>query len=136
MATGPSAKEMQSQPDGDEALNATPIGKIVAGLNDQQRLAVLHDDRPLLVVAGAGTGKTRTLVYRTSRLIEDGVPPGKILLLTFTNKAAREMRTRLERMLGKGVNALWLGTFHAICARILRHRAGCEADCECACAHT
>ena len=73
-------------------------------LNPQQLAVVMHPGGPMLALAGAGTGKTRTLVYRASRLIEDGVPPGRILLLTFTNKAAREMMRRVEQLLEHGMN--------------------------------
>jgi DNA helicase-2/ATP-dependent DNA helicase PcrA len=93
-------------------------------LNPQQHEAVTSSARQLLVLAGPGSGKTRVLTQRIAFLVnENKVSPHSILAVTFTNKAAREMRTRLERMLGKGVNALWLGTFHAICARILRSEA-------------
>ena len=94
-------------------------------LNSQQHEAVTSSARQLLVLAGPGSGKTRVLTQRIAYLVnETHVNPHNILAVTFTNKAAREMRTRLERMLGRGVNALWLGTFHAICARILRSEAG------------
>ncbi|MDK2980248.1 MAG: ATP-dependent helicase UvrD/PcrA [Chloroflexota bacterium] len=93
-------------------------------LNPQQYEAVTSSARQLLVLAGPGSGKTRVLTQRIAYLVnETQVNPRNILAVTFTNKAAREMRTRLERMLGRGVNALWLGTFHAICARILRAEA-------------
>ena len=93
-------------------------------LNPQQHEAVTSSARQILVLAGPGSGKTRVLTQRIAYHIhEQGVNPGSILAVTFTNKAAREMRARLERMLGPGVNAVWLGTFHAICARILRHEA-------------
>lgn len=93
-------------------------------LNPQQYEAVTSNARQILVLAGPGSGKTRVLTQRIAYLIhEQHVNPAGILAVTFTNKAAREMRTRLERMLGAGVNAIWLGTFHAICARILRREA-------------
>ena len=93
-------------------------------LNPQQHEAVTSSAKQLLVLAGPGSGKTRVLTQRIAYLVnETHANPHNILAVTFTNKAAREMRTRLERMLGRGVNALWLGTFHAICARILRSEA-------------
>lgn len=93
-------------------------------LNPQQHEAVTSDARQILVLAGPGSGKTRVLTQRIAHLIhEREVNPGAILAVTFTNKAAREMRARLERMMGPGVSAVWLGTFHAICARILRREA-------------
>jgi DNA helicase-2/ATP-dependent DNA helicase PcrA len=92
-------------------------------LNEQQLEAVMHPGGPMLVLAGAGTGKTRTLVYRTSRLIEDGVPPGKILLLTFTNKAAREMMDRVEGLVESATTRITGGTFHSAGHRILRRYA-------------
>ena len=89
-------------------------------LNGRQRDAIEHGDGPLMVLAGAGTGKTRVLVHRISRLVERGVPPWEVLAVTFTNKAADEMRHRLHDVLGDAAEAMWIGTFHAICARILR----------------
>jgi superfamily I DNA/RNA helicase len=96
----------------------------LADLNPAQREAVLTTEGPLLVVAGAGSGKTRVLTYRVAHLINAcGVKPNEILAITFTNKAAGEMRERLEDLLGPVANAIWILTFHAACGRILRREA-------------
>jgi DNA helicase-2/ATP-dependent DNA helicase PcrA len=96
----------------------------LAALNDPQREAVVHTEGPLLVIAGAGSGKTRVLTHRVAHLIHAcGVKPNEILAITFTNKAAGEMRERLERMLGHVARAIWILTFHSACGRILRAEA-------------
>lgn len=92
-------------------------------LNDVQRLAVEQTEGPVMIVAGAGSGKTRVLTYRVVHLIKNGVDPFHILALTFTNKAAREMRKRVEKIVGNEAKNLWMGTFHSIFARILRYEA-------------
>lgn len=89
-------------------------------LNPEQCAAATAGDGPLLVLAAAGTGKTRTLVHRVAYLIEKGVPADRILLLTFTNRAAREMLERAQALSGDAVSSIWSGTFHSICARFLR----------------
>lgn len=99
---------------------------ITVGLNDQQRRAVVHEQGPLLILAGAGSGKTKTLTHRIAYLIkEKGVLPSRILAVTFTNKAAREMRGRLADLLGQSADDRqfmpWMGTFHSICVRLLRY---------------
>ncbi|HEY4182094.1 MAG TPA: UvrD-helicase domain-containing protein [Kofleriaceae bacterium] len=93
-------------------------------MNEQQRAAVEHGDGPLMVLAGAGTGKTRVLVHRIARLVEGGAQPWELLAVTFTNKAAAEMRHRLRELLGEAADSMWIGTFHATCARLLRRWGG------------
>ncbi|HEY2083069.1 MAG TPA: ATP-dependent helicase [Verrucomicrobiae bacterium] len=92
-------------------------------LNEQQLAAVTAAPGPSLVIAGAGSGKTRTLTYRVAYLLEQGIPPDRILLLTFTNKAAKEMMRRVTELLGQELATLWGGTFHSIGNRILRQHA-------------
>src|SRR5436309_9988252 len=92
-------------------------------LNPQQHEAVTAPPGPALVIAGAGSGKTRTLTYRVAYLLENGVEPSHILLLTFTNKAAREMLDRVANLLPNDVTGLWGGTFHSVGNRILRRHA-------------
>jgi superfamily I DNA/RNA helicase len=96
----------------------------LAGLNPAQREAVLTTEGPLLVIAGAGSGKTRVLTHRVAHLIAaNGIKPNEILAITFTNRAANEMKERLERLLGNTARAIWILTFHAACGRILRREA-------------
>ena len=92
-------------------------------LNEQQHVAVSAPPGPALVIAGAGSGKTRTLIYRVAYLLEQGIPADRILLLTFTNKAAKEMMRRVSDLLGHELAALWGGTFHSIGNRVLRQHA-------------
>ena len=89
-------------------------------LNSNQKEAVVHENGPCLVIAGAGSGKTRVLTYRIAHLIKNGIDPYSILALTFTNKAAKEMKNRIEKIVGTEARSLWMGTFHSIFARILR----------------
>jgi DNA helicase-2/ATP-dependent DNA helicase PcrA len=101
-----------------------PASPFLDALNTEQREAAATLDGALLVLAGAGTGKTRVLVSRLAHILAAGRAfPGQILAVTFTNKAAREMLERVEGLIGGGAQGLWLGTFHAICVRILRRHA-------------
>ncbi|HEY3485530.1 MAG TPA: UvrD-helicase domain-containing protein, partial [Ilumatobacteraceae bacterium] len=101
--------------------SATPVpSPFVEGLNPDQLDAVVHAGGPLLVVAGAGSGKTRVLTHRIAHLIHEGVHPSRILAITFTNKAAAEMRERVGTLVGPVVRTMWVSTFHSACVRILR----------------
>ena len=94
---------------------------IYEGLNPAQKQAVEHTDGPLLIMAGAGSGKTKVLTCKIAALLEKGISPYNILAITFTNKAATEMRDRVDRMIGEKAKFVWLSTFHAFCARFLRY---------------
>ncbi|MFF1303036.1 DNA helicase PcrA [Streptomyces sp. NPDC058307] len=97
---------------------------LLEGLNENQRAAVVHSGTPLLIVAGAGSGKTRVLTHRIAHLLgERKVHPGQILAITFTNKAAGEMKERVEQLVGPRANAMWVMTFHSACVRILRRES-------------
>jgi DNA helicase-2/ATP-dependent DNA helicase PcrA len=101
-----------------------PAVESTLDLNPEQRAAVEHGDGALLVIAGAGSGKTRVLTARVAHLLARGVPPGSVLAFTFTNRAAREMRERIGRAVGEAADRLWVGTFHATGVRLLRREAG------------
>jgi DNA helicase II / ATP-dependent DNA helicase PcrA len=96
------------------------VSKILEDLNLEQRLSVESINGPVMVIAGAGSGKTRVLTYRVARLLELGTDPFNVLALTFTNKAAREMKERIMKLVGKEARNVWMGTFHSVFARILR----------------
>ncbi|MEZ5117274.1 MAG: DNA helicase PcrA [Candidatus Nanopelagicales bacterium] len=125
----------QGSPDAEERPQARPTRdpeSLVADLNDRQREAVLHRGSPLLIVAGAGSGKTRVLTRRIAHLLATGAArPGEILAITFTNKAAGEMKERVAELVGPRARTMWVSTFHSACVRILRresHRLGVSSS--------
>ena len=98
-----------------------PMNSLLTGLNKEQQQAVQHTEGPLLILAGAGSGKTKVLTVRIAHLLAQGVNPYEILAITFTNKAAKEMKSRVEGLVGDVANRIWLSTFHSFCAKFLRY---------------
>src|SRR6195952_620535 len=105
-------------------MSASTVTDLLDGLNPHQRAAVVHGGSPLLIVAGAGSGKTRVLTHRIGYLLaERDATPGQILAITFTNKAAGEMKQRVAALVGPRAKAMWVSTFHSMCVRVLRAEA-------------
>src|SRR6185295_13289157 len=116
-------RSAESAPDR-AAERARAAARLLEGLNPPQREAVTHGTGPLLVLAGAGSGKTRVLTHRVAHLVATGkAQPSEVIAITFTNKAAGEMRERVEGLVGRLVNLMWVMTFHSACARIMRAEA-------------
>ena len=97
--------------------------ELLKSLNESQKSAVEYNSGPHIIVAGAGSGKTRVLTIKIAYLLDDGYDPSSILALTFTNKAAKEMKERIKKLIGKKAEQIWMGTFHSTFARILRTEA-------------